>query len=408
MMTVMDNQRQVRRRGNVPLWLLVAASIFTVAWGGNSFTPLLVLYREQGNLSELVIDLMLVYYAVGVAVGLLAAGPLSDRYGRRPLMLLAPLLGAVASILIAFGEQQGLLMGAGRTLAGVSVGIAMTAGGSWIKELSDPRFDPHARPSAGAKRASMSLTAGFALGPVAAGTLAQWAPLPGQLPYTVHVVLSLLLIPGLLVVPETRQSAHLKVRGSFLADLVVRSAATPRFLLVVAILGPWVFGSAFTAYAVLAGQLQDHVSYPIAGAALIALVTLGSGFTIQQFGPRIAGESRSRGPLLAMGVTVIGMVLAAGVVEKHQLGWSLLACVFLGMSYGLCMYLGLAEVQRIAPPRDMAGLSGYFYCLTYTGMVVPAVMTALSDTFTYPQMIGFGAVMALLCLGILSLTTRRC
>ncbi|QGU06309.1 multidrug efflux system protein MdtL [Corynebacterium occultum] len=404
----MEIRQDGRRQGHSNFWLLVAASIFAVAWGGNSFTPLLVLYREQGNLSELIIDLMLVYYAVGVAGGLLAAGPLSDRYGRRPLMLLAPLLGVVGSVFIAFGEQQGLFMGVGRSFAGVAVGIAMTAGGTWIKELSDPRFDPGARPGTGAKRASMSLTAGFALGAAVAGVLAQWGPLPGQLPYAVHVLICLLLLPGLLVVPETRQSAHRKIKGSFLSDLAVPSARHPRFLLVVVVLGPWAFGSGFTAYAVLAGQLQEHVAYPVASAALIALVTLGSGFLIQQFGPRIAGGSQSRGPLIAMGVTVIGMVLAAVVVEKHHLGWSLLACVFLGLSYGLCMYLGLAEVQQIAAPRDMAGLSGYFYCLTYSGMVVPAVMTSLSDTFTYPQMIGFGAVMAFLCLLILSWSTRRC
>lgn len=399
---------ETRRSGRSSLWLAVALSIFTVAWGGNGFTPMLVFYRGQGNFSNLFIDLMLVAYAIGVAVGLLAAGPLSDRFGRRTLMFPAPLLAALSSVLIAFGENIGLLMASGRVLSGIAVGVAMTAGGSWIKELSDPRFDPKAKPSSGAKRASMSLTAGFALGPAAAGVLAQWGPIPGQLPYLVHVLLSLVLLPFLLTAPETRQSAHRRVKGSFWSDLQVPAARQPRFLLVVVLLGPWVFGSAFTAYAVLAGRMQPYVEFPVATAALIALVTLGTGFIIQQFGPQIAGQGKVRGPLIAMGVTVVGMILAAVVVEQHHLGWTLLACVFLGLSYGLCMFLGLSESQKLARPNEMAGLSGYFYCLAYSGMVAPAILTSLSGTFSYPQMLGFGAVIAALSLIVLSQTTRRC
>jgi len=82
----------VNKRGQRQVWLAVALSVFTVAWGGNEFTPLLVLYREQGIFSDLFIDMMLVCYAIGVAVGLLGAGPLSDRFGRRALMLPAPLI----------------------------------------------------------------------------------------------------------------------------------------------------------------------------------------------------------------------------------------------------------------------------------------------------------------------------
>lgn len=393
------------RRG---LWVAAALSMFTVAWGGNQYTPMLVFYREQGFFPDLFIDLMLVSYAVGVAVGLLVAGPLSDRYGRRTLMLPTPILAAVSSVLIALGEETAMLMTLGRVLAGIAVGIAMTAGGSWIKELSDPRFDPTATPSSGAKRASMSLTAGFALGPAVAGALAQWGPLPGQLPYLLHVLLSLLLLPLLLAVPETRQSAHRNITGSFWTDLKVPSARHPRFLFVVVLLGPWVFGSAFVAYAVLAGQLQPHVEQPVAVAALIALVTLGTGFLVQQFGPRIAGGGKSRGPLIAMAVTLIGMAAAAVVVTQHSLATTLFASVFLGLSYGLCMYVGLAESQKLAAPNDMAGLSGYFYCLTYVGMIFPALLTRLNEWFTYPQMLGAGALVAVVLLTVLSFTTRRC
>ncbi|WP_143336631.1 MFS transporter [Corynebacterium pacaense] len=394
-------------RGQKRVWLAVSLSIFTVAWGGNEFTPLLVFYRQQGNFSDLAVDLMLIYYAIGVAAGLLVAGPLSDRYGRRVVMLPAPLIAALGSAFIASGEETALLMSIGRALSGVAVGMAMTAGGAWIKELSTPYFEPGVGSSEGARRASMSLTAGFALGPAAAGILAQWLPLPGQLAYILHILLSLLLLPLLLTAPETRQSAHLKVRGSFWGDILVPSVWEKRFLFVVTPMGPWVFGAGFTAYAILPALLREQVTVPIAYSALIALVTLGTGFGVQQLGPRIMGEGRTRGPVLALVATVLGMAGATLIAMHPHPWWALVVCMFLGSSYGLCMFVGLAETQRIAPPADMAGLTGIFYCLTYFGMIFPAVLTRLSDYFTYPAMLGFGVAMAALCLIIVSFTSRR-
>ena len=402
MSLMVENSRATRH-----VWLAVALSIFTVAWGGNEFTPLLVFYRGEGFFSDLFIDMLLVYYAIGVAVGLLIAGPLSDRYGRRTLMLPAPIIAAIGSALIAGGEEIAVLIAGGRVLSGIAVGMVMTAGGSWIKELSSPRFEPGVKPNEGARRASMSLTAGFALGPAVAGSLAQWLPMPGQLAYLLHIILSLVALPLLLTAPETRQSAHLKVKGSFWADILVPSMFNRRFLTVVLPIGPWVFGAGFTAYAVLPALLRDQVSAPVAYSALIALVTLGTGFIIQQFGPQIMGQSRTRGPVLALIATVLGMGGSVLVALHPHPWWALLVCMVLGLSYGLCMFMGLAETQRIATPSDMAGLTGIFYCLAYSGMVFPALLTRLSEWFTYPQMLGFGAAMALLCLIIVSFTARR-
>ena len=119
------------------------------------------------------------------------------------------------------------------------------------------------------------------------------------------------------------------------------------------------------------------------------------------------GTSKTRGPILAMFVTVIGMIGAVIVVMNPHPWWALVVCMVLGLSYGLCMFMGLAETQNIAPPVDMAGLTGIFYCLTYVGMVFPALMTWLNQWLSYPFMLGFGAVMATICLIIVSFSARR-
>ena len=37
-------------------WFPVAGSMVAVAWGGNEFTPLLVMYREQSHFSQVTVN----------------------------------------------------------------------------------------------------------------------------------------------------------------------------------------------------------------------------------------------------------------------------------------------------------------------------------------------------------------
>ncbi|AZA14536.1 MFS transporter [Corynebacterium choanae] len=386
------------------LWLPIALAMFTAAWGGNEFTPLLVLYRQSGDFSDFFVDLMLVSYACGVACGLLGAGPTSDRYGRRAVMMPAPLVAMAGSLAIFLGEHSALLMTVGRMLSGLAVGMAMTAGGSWIKELSTPTFEPGVAPSAGAKRAAMALTAGFAMGPLAAGLLAQWGPYPGKTPFVLHWILSVLWIVQMRHIPET---ARLHGNGSILADLATRTVFHRTFAFIVAPLAPWVFGAAFTANAILPARMQEHVEFPIAYTAIATALTLGTGFAIQQIGPQVIGDGLRRGPLIALTLVTIGMALSAYASVTPMIGLHALTSIVLGLSYGVCLFTGLSFVQRIAPADELAALTGIFYCLTYTGMLFPAVLTKLGIYFPYPVMLGVGCVVAVASMVAILIVTKQ-
>jgi hypothetical protein len=56
---------------------------------------------------------------------------------------------------------------------------------------------------------------------------------------------------------------------------------------------------------------------------------------------------------------------------------------------------GLQEVQRIAGPDDLAGLTAVYYSLSYLGFFVPAVLASLSPMIGYPLLFGAGALFAL-------------
>lgn len=388
-------------------WLFVAFAVFSVAWGGNEATPMLVFYRQEAVFSDVFVDSLLVSYAVGIVAGLLICGPLSDRFGRKVVMLPSPAIALLGSVFIALGETTESVMFIGRILAGLAVGVAMSVGGSWIKELSTPTFEPGVAPSAGAKRATMSLTAGFGLGAGLAGVLAEWGPMPGQLPYIVHCLISVVALAGLMTVPETRQSAHLKVKGSFWSDILVPTIRHPRFLTVVAPVAPWVFGAAGVAYAITPRLVQDQVGSPVAFSGLLTVIALASGFTIQQFGPRINTAYNARGPIVALVLVIVGMTVAA-VASRYIAVWSaIVVAIILGAAYGLCLISGLTEVQRIAGPDDLAGLTAAYYTLTYIGFFFPMILTRLSSHLSYPVMLGAGVAVAMVFLVIVTVFSRK-
>ncbi|MFD4368854.1 MFS transporter [Rhodococcus sp. NPDC058521] len=398
--SVRTEERSASRR----TWMLVAASMFAVAWGGNEFTPLLVMYRLDHGFSPVVVDFLLFAYVLGIVPALLLGGPLSDRLGRRPIMLPAPIIAIVGSLLLAIGADSALLLVLGRVLCGIALGLGMAVGGSWVKELSSAPWDQSATGGAGARRAAMSLTAGFGLGAGIAGVLAQWGPLTSSSAYLVHMALTGAAAVALWNAPETRPAQPVSERSRLWDDLKIPSAGHRRFLYVVVPVAPWVFGAAAAAYAVIPALMSENSGgIPVAFSALLCVVGLGSGFLIQSLGRKIDTPANSRAVVVALVLVAAGMAVGGVLADQLTIPIALFASVVLGCGYGMALVSGLQEIQRIAGPDDLAGLTAVFYSLTYLGFAAPAVMAVLSETFpavTYTRMFVFGVLAALACLGL--------
>ena len=384
-------------------WPPVVAAMFCCGWGGNQFTPLLLMYRQMGGYSEVTVDAFLAAYVVGLVPGLLVAGPLSDRHGRKPLMLAGTVLSVVASAVLTGVPLGQPAIYAGRFLTGVAVGVAMAVGTSWVKELSQPPYDDPG-PGTGARRASLGLTGGFGLGAGIAGVLAQWAPWPMVLPYVVHVVVTLPALALLVRAPETRTAAR---AGRLLQDLRVPAAGHRRFLRVVLPMAPWIFGAAGIAYAVMPQLEADKVGDAgLAYATLLTVLTLGTGAAVQPLAKRMAARSTTRPVITGMTLMTAGMALCATDAALRSQWLALGGAMVLGAAYGFVLVSGLMEIQRIATPDDLAGLTGVFYALAYTGFLGPTLLAALSAATTYVVMLAAVALLALACLAVVAMSVR--
>jgi MFS family permease len=398
-MTATLDQPTDTRRGSTA-WLPVGLALFTVAWGGNQFTPLMVMYRELGGFSTAVVDVLLGAYVLGIVPGMLLGGPLSDRLGRKPLMLAAPPIAILGSLVLAAGGDVVPVLFTGRVLAGLALGIAMAVGSTWISELSSLR----GAAAGGASRAAMSLTLGFLLGPVAAGLLAQWGPWPEVLSYAVHVVVG---IPLGLVALRTAETLDRSARPTrrLRDDLRIPVGEHREFLTVVAPVAPWVFTCAGVAYAVLPSLVASSVpGHAIAFAALMTAITLAAGVGAQSLAKRL-GLTDARGGMLGQAFAAAGMLLAALTAATPGVTLAVASAVVLGIGYGFALVSGLAEVQRIAPSRHLAGLNAVFYTLAYLGFLVPTVLALLADLVSYSALFVALGVIALACLAVVA---RRC
>lgn len=392
---------------SVKPWMRVSSALLAVAWGGNEFTPLLVMYRTVEGYEQVAVDMLLAAYVLGIVPALLIGGPLSDRHGRRALMIPAPILAMVGSILLAMGAGSLVLLFVGRVFSGLALGLGMAVGTSWIKELSDRPYEEHPERVSGARRASLSLTAGFALGAVIAATLAQFAPLQTVLPYVINL---LICLPAVLLVagaPETRYASA--PHGSLLSDLKIPATRQHRFWFVVAPSAPWVFGCAASSYAILPALMADVVGpdYGIAFSGVMCLVGLGCGFFIQPLGRHLDRDGSIRSLAVGMVAVILGMLTAVAAASTLNILVVLAASGVLGCGYGLVLVSGLQEVQRIARPDDLAGLTAVFYSLTYMGFFVPMVLALIARFTSYPWLFASGAVIAALCLGVMAYGRRH-
>ena len=98
---------------------------------------LLFIREDFAPLSDFMQGVIVSFLLVGAVTGALAGGPLSDRFGRRPIVLLAAVIFAIGAIAAALTPNVGLLIVA-RFILGLGVGLASLIVPLYIAEIAPP------------------------------------------------------------------------------------------------------------------------------------------------------------------------------------------------------------------------------------------------------------------------------
>jgi MFS family permease len=371
-------------------------AVFVVAYGTNVPTPLLLVYRDELGLSSNALTGAFGVYAAGLVPALLLAGPASDRFGRRRVVLPFVLLSVATSLLFLGAGSSVLLLFLCRFLQGAVSGVVFSVGTAWLGELIG-------EPGRSARLTTAALGGGWAIGPLVSGLLAQWAPWPTVLPFLVHVALMIVGLTLLPRVPETLAPADR--RAGALINLGVPAGARLPFALVVLPVAVGVFTFPSTAVTVLPLLLTPSMpQIAVAITGLVAGVTLLTGVFAQPLGRRL-GAVRAGPTGLAIGAAGFGLSLVGVGLDA----WPVLVPValLLGVAYGLCLAAGLTMVAQLASPTARGALTGTFYACAYLGFAVPLLLSVVGGKAGFTVPLGELAVLIAVIAAALALPAAR-
>lgn len=174
-----------------PLFFLYLAIFVNIVGFGMIF-PLLPIYAREFQASETVVGFMAASFAVGEFIFAPIWGRLSDRFGRKPVILLSLFGISIAFAAFAIANTLSWLF-ISRFLQGVFASGALTAASAYVADVTTKKDRIK-----GMSRLGASLATGFIFGPAVGGILSSF---DHQLPFfiaSVLTILNLLLVAILL------------------------------------------------------------------------------------------------------------------------------------------------------------------------------------------------------------------
>jgi DHA1 family tetracycline resistance protein-like MFS transporter len=145
--------------------LIIFLTIFVNLVGFGIIIPLLPFYAETFGASPLMIGLLFAVFSLCQLLAAPALGDLSDRYGRRPILVFS-LAGTVASFVMLAVAHSVVMLFAARIVDGLSGGNISTAR-AYVADVTEPKDRARAYGLIGA-----AFGLGFILGPALSGILA--------------------------------------------------------------------------------------------------------------------------------------------------------------------------------------------------------------------------------------------
>lgn len=356
------------QRGFRPVLMVWLAWLLLMA-GVNLATPLYAVYAQRFGFSSLVLTAIFATYAVVLVPALIVFGRLSDRVGRR-LVILLGLASAIGALALFAAAQTTLWLFGARVLQGLGVGMISGAATAALVEL-----DPDGDRRRAALLAGLAQAGGSAVGPLFAGVLAQWLPAPRQLCFLVTLGATALAAAFVLRLPESGDRGREPWRIQ--RPRVPREIASPFARVSLTAGVAWATVALFLS--IVPSYADDiletkNLALLAAIAALALLASSGAQIAAQRF----AGAGR-RDQAIGLVVLAVGL---AGVVVAAPLGsLALLAsgAGAAGVGHGLAFMNAQQELNEIAPGERRGEVTSAFIACIYAIVALFVVATGVLD-----------------------------
>jgi multidrug resistance protein len=296
-------------------WTAVAIDLL----GFGIIIPLLPLYAERFEASPFTIGLLFASYSLAQFVLSPIWGRVSDRVGRRPVMLITIAGSAIGSLVVGLAGSLAMLF-VGRIVDGAS-GASVAVARATVADLAEPTERPRLMGLLGA-----AFGLGFVVGPSIGALATLWGP---QVPFFVAAGLSLANLAVTIVrLPETRHGAvpapHYRTRAGSQPRVVIR-------LVVLTFVAITAFSAFETTFALLAddrlGISASEVALWFAGLGLVLVAVQGG-----MVGPITERLGETNAIRLGLALNAVGF---AAISTANVWAVLVAGCVILALGQGI-------------------------------------------------------------------------
>ncbi|MGP4048478.1 MFS transporter [Streptomyces sp. 2A115] len=325
-------------------WVWLAAWPVTAVFIlSNAATPLYVLWQSDIGFSKGTLTVIFACYIAGLLGSLLVSGVVSDRLGRKPVLLPALALAVAACVIFATASSVVALVVA-RLFTGIAVGAVVSAGMAAVTDVAGPG---HKRLAA--LLASCAMVFGAGLGPLLAGILSESVPAPTVTVFVVEIILLATAVLVVLRMPVRRPAKAAK--GAWVRVPGVPHSAGRQLVLGIAVFAPGITATSFVLSlgpSLLSGLLGT-TSRIVAGAMAFVMFLAATGvqFAVQKLGRRT---------ILTAGAvsTTLGMVTLIIAVHMSSVLVLIASALLAGAGQGMGQLGGLSLLNSSVPPQRLA------------------------------------------------------
>ena len=348
-------------RYNVRFATLVAITFSMVA---SAPTPIYRFYQQTLGVTPFEITLIFAIYSFTIVVAFLTFARLSDFVGRKPMVLAALGLNALALVQFLLADSSAGLMAA-RATQGLATGIALSTLGAMIADAA-----PNSAPTLN----SVTAFIGLMLGSILAGVLVTYLPWPTHLVYALLLAFTLAEMGALFFARETA-SRKPGAWSVLRPNLTLPAGATgPMLRLFPLTLSAWALGGFYLSLMPSLVIAATGVRSPLMGAAVVSALMLSGGvsvFALRGLAAPKAVETSSS--LLAIGVVLTMFAIYGGSPAGMFVG-TIIAGIGFGSSYGAA----LRTLLPLAATHERAGLLSAYLVESYLSFAVAAVGAGLA------------------------------